>query len=87
MDYGDLERIIGSGIPAITTRRCKVRTLADGTKEFYDCVDDFLTPIGTPVGYPLIEPTYDWKNISKVPWGLDERSGFFPTDVGRNREG
>merc|ERR1712093_285313 len=47
-------------------------TLADGTKEYYDCVDDLLTPIGIPTGYPLIEPTYNWEEISKTPWGLDD---------------
>ena len=72
VDYGDIERVTGGGVPAITTRRCRVRTLADGTKEYYDCVDDLLTPIGIPTGYPLIEPTYNWEEISKTPWGLDD---------------
>ena len=47
VDYGDIEIVTGGGVPALTTRRCRVRTLADGTEEYYDCVDDFLTPIGT----------------------------------------
>ena len=72
VDYGDIERVTGGGVPAITTRRCRVRTLADGTQEYYDCVDDLLTPIGIPTGYPLIEPTYDWEDLSKTPWGLDD---------------
>ena len=50
VDYGDIERVTGGGVPAITTRRCRVRTLADGTQEYYDCVDDLLTPIGIPIG-------------------------------------
>ena len=72
VDYGDIERITGGGVPALTTRRCRVRTLADGTEEYYDCVDDFLTPIGIPTGYPLIEPEYDWEGGSTDPWGLDD---------------
>ena len=72
VDYGDIERVLDGGVPAITTRRCRVRTLADGTKEYYDCVDDFLTPIGPPIGYPLIEPEYDWPRFSADPWGLDD---------------
>ena len=72
VDYGSIDRVTGGGVPAITTRRCRVRTLADGTQEYYDCVDDLLTPIGIPTGYPLIEPTYNWETISKVPWGLED---------------
>ena len=80
VDYGDIERITGGGVPALTTRRCRVRTLADGTEEYYDCVDDFLTPIGPPVGYPLIEPEYDWPRFSADPWGLDD--DFEPVKMG-----
>ena len=80
VDYGDIERITGGGVPALTTRRCRVRTLADGTEEYYDCVDDFLTPIGPPVGYPLIEPEYVWDYHSTTPWGLDD--DFEPIKMG-----
>ena len=59
LDFPDIERIMDGPVSAIISRRCRVRTLSDGTKEFYDCVDDLLSPIGTPSGYPLIEPQYD----------------------------
>ena len=41
-------------VNAIRSRRCRIRTLADGTQEYYDCVDDLLSPIGEPSGYPLV---------------------------------
>ncbi len=72
VDWGDLERVMDGPVNAIRSRRCRIRTLADGTQEYYDCVDDFLTPIGEPSGYPLVEPQYDWKRISTTPWGLDD---------------
>ena len=72
LDFPDLERIVDGPVSAILSRRCRVRTLSDGTKEFYDCVDDLLSPIGTPSGYPLIEPQYDWQTVSTTPWGLDD---------------
>ena len=80
VDYGDIERILDGGIPALTTRRCRVRTLADGTKEYYDCIDDHLHPIVPPVGYPLIEPEYDWEGNAGDPWGLDD--DFEPVKMG-----
>jgi hypothetical protein len=72
LDFPDLERIMDGPVSAILSRRCRVRTLSDGTKEFYDCVDDLLSPIGTPSGYPLIEPQYDWQTASTTPWGLND---------------
>ena len=72
VDYGDIERILGGGVPALTTRRCRVRTLSDGTQEYYDCINELLTPFGIPIGYPLIEPEYDWGKFSTSPWGLDD---------------
>ena len=72
LDFPDLERIMDGPVSAILSRRCRVRTLSDGTKEFYDCVDDLLSPIGTPSGYPLIEPQYDWQTASTIPWGLND---------------
>ena len=72
LDFPDLERVMDGPVSAILSRRCRVRTLSDGTKEFYDCVDDLLSPIGTPSGYPLIEPQYDWQTASTTPWGLND---------------
>ena len=72
LDFPDIERIMDGPVSVITSRRCRVRTLSDGTKEFYDCVDDLLSPIGTPSGYPLIEPQYDWETASTIPWGLND---------------
>lgn len=72
IDWSTLEDQIGRPAPAIFTRRCRTRTLPDGTVEYYDCVDDLTAPIGTPLGYPLAEPVYDWPTKSTVPWGLDD---------------
>ena len=80
VDYGDIERILDGGVPALTTRRCRVRTLSDGTQEYYDCINELLTPIGIPPGYPLIEPEYDWEYHSTTPWGLDD--DFNPITIG-----
>ena len=72
IDFDELESVIGPGvIPAIIGRRCKVRILEDGTKEFYDCQDDFLNdiPLGdSGLGYD----DYNWKNNSLNPFGLDD---------------
>ena len=72
VDWGDLERVMDGPVSAIRSRRCRVRTLADGTQEYYDCVDDLLSPIGEPSNYPLTEPQMDWKRISTTPWGLED---------------
>lgn len=72
VDYGDMERVVDGPVAAIISRRCRIRTLSDGTKEYYDCVDDLLSPIGAPPSYPLLEPQYNWPVISTSPWGLDD---------------
>ena len=79
LDFGGVESVIGESAPFLTSRRCRVRTLADGTEEYYDCIDDLSTPIGAPVDYPLIEPNYDWPGISTT-WGIDDV--FEPIEIG-----
>ena len=63
------EQIVAGCIDEIACNYNSLANQSDGSctysEEYYDCVDDFLTPMGPPVGYPLIEPTYDWENISK----------------------
>ena len=80
VDYGDIENTIGDRVPALITRRCRIRTLSDGTQEYYDCENELLSPFGTPPGYPLIEPQYDWSGQSTSPWGLDDN--FNPITIG-----
>tara|TARA_Y100000004_G_C8945158_1_gene425967 strand:- start:325 stop:2442 length:2118 start_codon:yes stop_codon:yes gene_type:complete len=72
IDWGNMEQVMDGPVQAIRTRRCRVRELADGRKEYYDCVDELLSPIANPPEYPLIEPQYDWKGQSTQPWGLDD---------------
>tara|TARA_R100000030_G_scaffold8728_2_gene5976 strand:- start:307 stop:3645 length:3339 start_codon:yes stop_codon:yes gene_type:complete len=72
IDLEDLDRITDGTARYITTRRCKQRTLSDGSVEYYDCVDDLNAPIGPPPDYPLIEPQYNWPIFSTSPWGLDD---------------
>ena len=79
LDFGGVESVIGEPAPFLTSRRCRVRTLADGTEEYYDCIDDLSTPIGIPVDYPLIEPNYDWPGVS-TKWGIDDV--FEPIKIG-----
>ena len=71
IDYGGIESVIPDTLPFLTSRRCKVRTLADGTEEYYDCVDDLTSPIGAPADFPLIVPQYDWETISTT-WGIED---------------
>ena len=72
LDFSAMESVFGAGtVPAIVARRCKVRELEDGTLEYYDCVDDLLSPIpGSDGGLGLDD--YDWKTKSQIPWGLDD---------------
>ena len=72
LDFSAMESVFGAGtVPAIIARRCKVRELEDGTLEYYDCVDDLLSPIpGSDGGLGLDD--YDWKTKSQIPWGLDD---------------
>ena len=72
IDWGNMEQVMNGPVQAIRTRRCRVRELADGRKEYYDCVDELLSPIAIPPDYPLIAPQYDWKKESTEPWGLDD---------------
>ena len=72
LDFSAMESVFGAGtVPAIVARICKVRELVDGTLEYYDCVDDLLSPIpGSDGGLGLDD--YDWKTKSQIPWGLDD---------------
>lgn len=77
-DWESMENVMGP-VTAIFVRRCRVRTLSDGTKEYYDCVDDLINPIGEFSGYPLQAPIYDWEANSTFPWGLDDN--FEPAEL------
>ena len=77
-DWESMENVMGP-VTAIFVRRCRVRTLSDGTKEYYDCVDDLINPIGEFSGYPLQAPLYDWEANSISPWGLDDN--FEPAEL------
>ena len=79
LDFGGVENVIGEPAPFLTSRRCRVRTLADGTEEYYDCIDDLTLPISPPPDFPLIEPQYDWPGVS-TKWGIDDI--FEPIEIG-----
>jgi len=68
LDLPDLDRITDGKTPYINLRRCRERVLADGTIEYYDCVDKLTGDGGPGSEYPLIEPSYDWPTFSRYPW-------------------
>ena len=71
LEFPDMEAVM-PGVPALTGRRCKKRTLSDGTIEYYDCEDTFLNPLPeSDTGLPS-QFDYDWKTNSQSPWGLDD---------------
>ena len=71
IEYPDMDQVMGGPVRAILTRRCKTRTLADGSVEYYDCQDVFVNPdAGLPS--PLGPGGYDWATNSVTPWGLDD---------------
>ena len=72
LELPDLDRITDGKTPYISLRRCRERVLADGTIEYYDCVDKLKGDVGVPSDYPLIEPSYDWPTFSREPWGLSD---------------
>ncbi|AOV61459.1 PA14 domain-containing protein [Synechococcus phage S-CAM22] len=79
LDFDEVEKTIGEPAPFLTSRRCRVRTLADGTEEYYDCIDDLTIPISPPPDFPLIEPQYNWPGVSTL-WGIDDV--FEPIEIG-----
>ena len=71
IEYPNMDQVMGGPVRAILTRRCRTRTLEDGSVEYYDCQDVFSNPdAGLPS--PLGPGGYDWARNSVTPWGLDD---------------